>query len=80
MCMPCPCVINLPLTHFLLGMVQSAGVGGQCPGLSIGDWSVWGNHAGESRGEQGRGVVYREGPCLLFDKRVMDDYKQEIYI
>ena len=28
------------------GVVQSAGGGGQCPGLSIGDWLVWGNQAG----------------------------------
>ena len=31
---------------YCLGVVQSGGGGGQCPGLSIGDWLVWGNQAG----------------------------------
>ena len=61
------CVLFTCHSHTsLLGMVQPAGGRGKCPGVSIGDWSVWGNRACSSRGGQGEGVVNQERPCLMF--------------
>ena len=43
----CACFVCVSFTchsHILsLGVVQPAGRQGQCPGVSVGDWSVWGN-------------------------------------